>query len=236
MTRETPIRLARLLAILALGASLSASAAVPPKMSYQGYLTSPTGVPVSATVSMTLKLYDALTGGNLVWSETQPVAVANGVYNVVLGIGLVPLDETVLNGPRFLTVAVETDPDMTPRTPLASAPYAILAKALDGTINASQVTGTLAVANGGTGLASITTNGLLYGQGTSAPAVTSAGSAGQVLTATAGGVPQWSNSAPSLLISHPGPGALTIQSAGTNVLSRGSRSTPPASAWVLHRS
>ena len=165
MLRETTMRLAHALAILVVAASLSAAAAVPEKMHYQGYLTSG-GVPVNATVSMTVKLYDAPTDGTLVWSESQSVPVANGVYNVTLG-NTTPLTKTILNGPRYLTVAVGGDPDMTPRTPLASAPYAILAKELDGTL-------------GSPGL-------------------------GQVLTGTAGGVPQWSNNTGStpLTIAHP---------------------------------
>ena len=187
------MRCAHALAVLAVAASLSAAAAVPDNMSYQGFLTSG-GVPVTATVSMTLSLYDVPTSGTAVWSETKPVIVANGVYTVVLG-STIPLTPALLNGPRYLGVAVGTDPEMTPRTPLASAPYAILAKSLDGT---------LGVTGGGTGLASAASGGLLYGQGTGALGVTGAGSAGQVLTATAGGVPQWSNSTGGpFTISHP---------------------------------
>ena len=200
------MRLARVLAVLVLAAGLSAIAAVPQKLSYQGYLTSG-GVPVNGTVSMNVKLYDALTSGNLIWSETQSVTVVNGVYNIVLG-NTTPLDNLV-TGPLFLTVAVGADPDMAPRTPLASAPYALLAKSLDGT---------LGVAGGGTGVTSASGGGLLYGTGANALGVTGAGSVGQILTATAGGVPQWSNnSSPNLLISHAGPGLFTIQSAGVGV-------------------
>lgn len=207
------MRFAHAFAVLAVAACLSAAAAVPTNLSYQGYLTSPTGVPVNTTVSMEVKLYNALTGGGVVWSDIQSVAVVNGVYNVVLGSVTNPLDENVLAVPLYLTVAVNGDPDMAPRTPLASAPYAILAKALDGT---------LPVEKGGTGLNSIATGGLLYGQGTSAPGVTGAGTLGQVLTATAGGVPQWSSSStPNLLISHPGPGVFTIQTLGQHVAVQG---------------
>ncbi|MDR3450482.1 MAG: hypothetical protein P4M15_12195, partial [Alphaproteobacteria bacterium] len=53
----------------------------------------------------------------------------------------------------------------------------------------SKVTGILPVPNGGTGLASITTNGIIYGQGASTPVVTAAGSQYNVLVAGALGVP-----------------------------------------------
>jgi hypothetical protein len=47
------------------------------------------------------------------------------------------------------------------------------------------------VANGGTGAATFTTNGVLFGNGTSAIGVTAAGTTGQVLIATTGAAPSW---------------------------------------------
>jgi len=51
--------------------------------------------------------------------------------------------------------------------------------------------GTLAVANGGTGATTLGTNGVLYGNGTSAVAVTAAGTTGQVLLGNTGAAPSW---------------------------------------------
>jgi len=63
---------------------------------------------------------------------------------------------------------------------------------------ASMVTGTLPVANGGTGQASaLTQYGVVYGSTTSAMATTAAGTTGQILVATTGGAPTWSSSIPS---------------------------------------
>ena len=53
----------------------------------------------------------------------------------------------------------------------------------------TEVTGTLPVANGGTGTTTLTTNGVLYGDGTSAIQVTSAGTNGQLLFGNTGGAP-----------------------------------------------
>lgn len=64
---------------------------------------------------------------------------------------------------------------------------------------AANVTGTVAVANGGTGLTTLTTNGVVYGNGTSAAGVTAAGawdatnSVGEILSVNASGVPTWTN-------------------------------------------
>jgi hypothetical protein len=54
---------------------------------------------------------------------------------------------------------------------------------------ATSLTGELPVANGGTGLATLTLNGLVFGNGTSAAGVTSAGSQYQVYQAGGSGVP-----------------------------------------------
>jgi|694.fasta_scaffold00026_33 hypothetical protein len=65
--------------------------------------------------------------------------------------------------------------------------------------NAANVTGTVAVGNGGTGVTSFTSNGVIYGNGSSALNVTAAGtwdgtnSVGQILSVNASGVPTWTN-------------------------------------------
>ena len=51
--------------------------------------------------------------------------------------------------------------------------------------------GTLEVANGGTGVATLAANGVLYGNGASAMGVTVAGTTGQVLVAATGAAPAW---------------------------------------------
>jgi hypothetical protein len=56
---------------------------------------------------------------------------------------------------------------------------------------ASAVSGTLPVANGGTGATSLTSNGILYANGTAAIGATAAGTTGQILTANSSGVPVW---------------------------------------------
>lgn len=63
----------------------------------------------------------------------------------------------------------------------------------------SAISGTLPVGNGGTGITTATTNGIIYGNGSSAFGVTSAGtwdstnSVGQILSVNSSGVPTWTN-------------------------------------------
>ena len=61
-------------------------------------------------------------------------------------------------------------------------------------IDTSAITsGTLGVARGGTGAATLAANGVLYGSGTSALGVTAVGATGQVLIGNTGAAPSWSN-------------------------------------------
>lgn len=75
------------------------------------------------------------------------------------------------------------------------------------------VTGTLPVTNGGTGAASFTSNGVLYGNSTSAIQATGAGTANSVLLATAG-APIWSSVV--LSSSNSVSGILPIANGGNN--------------------
>jgi hypothetical protein len=108
--------------LLAASAAFQAQAVVPSQFSYQGFLTTPAGVPVSATLTMQFRLYDAPTGGELAWSESQTVTVSNGVFNAVLG-AVTPIT-VVFDRQYYLEVQVGTDPPMAPRQVLASVPYA----------------------------------------------------------------------------------------------------------------
>jgi hypothetical protein len=102
-------------------------AAVPQNLSYQGQLTSAAGTPVNNTVNITFRLYSALTGGTQLWSETQSVAVNNGLFNAELGKANqlnLPFDT-----PYFLGIQVGTDAEMQPRQALSSVGSALQAGA-----------------------------------------------------------------------------------------------------------
>jgi hypothetical protein len=98
-------------------------------------------------------------------------------------------------------------------------------------ISASQITsGSLGVARGGTGASSLTANGILYGNATSAVGVTSAGVTGEVLVGNTGSPPTWATLSSSAVTSFSGgttgltpssatQGAITL--AGTLVAANG---------------
>ncbi len=124
-------------------------AAPPQTLNYQGYLTNSGGTAVDVPVTMNFRLYAASSGGVALWAETLSVSVANGNFNVLLGaispFGL-PFD-----APYWLGVQVNSDPEMSPRQPLASSAYAFRAAsadsvAADAMIAGSQISGSISSA------------------------------------------------------------------------------------------
>jgi trimeric autotransporter adhesin len=116
----------------------NALAQIPDKINYQGKLTNPTGQAVTATVSMVFSLYDVATGGAAVYTETQSVAVANGVFNAAIG-SVTPL-ALPFDVPYYLGVTVGADPEMTPRQALLATPYSLQAGNASGTSFTGNIT------------------------------------------------------------------------------------------------
>ena len=115
-------------------AALPAQAAVPQTLNYQGQLASAAGIPVNsgpAGISMTFKLYDAATVGNLLWSETRNVVVSNGLYSVTLGGNPTALTPALFGVPLYLGISVAADAEMTPRIAMSSSATALRAAVAD---------------------------------------------------------------------------------------------------------
>ncbi len=103
---------------------------VPQLINYQARIVNPsTNQPVADGVyTILFSLYDAATGGNLIWSEEQSVQVTNGVYSVLLG-SMNPLTSNLFGEvDRYLGIALEGDQEMTPRKRIVSVPYAFKAQ------------------------------------------------------------------------------------------------------------
>ena len=141
-------------ALLLLAAAVlpaTGEAQIPRKINYQGYLTTVNGAPLNnAALPVVVKLYDAASGGNLLFTETQNVAVSNGVFSMQIG-AVTPLTLS-FDRPYFLGVAINGDSEMTPRQALAAAPYALRAvqAELFGTV--AQTSGSNTLIDGGPSL------------------------------------------------------------------------------------
>ncbi len=103
--------------------------AIPLQISYQGYLTNAAGVPVNGTVSMTFTIYDALSGGSVLWTETQSdIPVSHGVYQVTLGaVTPIGLSFNIL---YFLEIEIGGEV-LSPRRAITSVGYAFRASTVD---------------------------------------------------------------------------------------------------------
>lgn len=117
--------------VIALMTAPQAEAVIPKLITYHGILKNNAGSFLTGTYSMQFKLYDASTGGNNLWTETQSsVSVSSGRFNVQLG------SVTTLNlsftQDYWLSVKVGTDQEMTPRVRLTSAGYSYLAEDVTG--------------------------------------------------------------------------------------------------------
>jgi hypothetical protein len=106
----------------------SISDSIPDVMSYQGFLTASNSQPISGTVKLDFAIYDAATGGNLMWEESHPnTSVVEGYFTVLLGAHGSPLTASAFSGDtRYLQVKVD-DGDPLPRQRIGSVPYALRA-------------------------------------------------------------------------------------------------------------
>ncbi|MBI3297827.1 MAG: hypothetical protein HYZ75_06675 [Elusimicrobia bacterium] len=122
-----------LLLLCALLQAGTADAAVPGTLRFQGrLLNSSTSDPrAEASVSAVFRVYDAGSGGNLLWSEGPvTVSLAEGAFDALLGQS-VPLSSAVFSAAgRWLEVSVDGQ-TLSPRQPLAAVPWALRAAAAD---------------------------------------------------------------------------------------------------------
>ncbi|MDR2425805.1 MAG: hypothetical protein LBD46_01240, partial [Endomicrobium sp.] len=108
--------------------SVKTFADVPKTIAFQGRLTDNTGFPVTASnKTFTFDFYDALTGGNLVFSIiVSNVNINDGIYGVILGFSDSQIEE--FNRPLFVQVAYNdgaANNVIGTRTALGSSPYAL---------------------------------------------------------------------------------------------------------------
>ena len=136
-------------ASFAFSTSVYAAQTVPYKINFQGRLTNVSGTVLTGTYDMQFKLYTAVTGGTLVWTETRTsgngnaVTVTNGLFNVLIGEGTaVPGSSATLqagitaNTTLYMEVMVGAE-TLTPRSQFGSSAYSINSDMVDGIDGAS---------------------------------------------------------------------------------------------------
>ncbi|MBD3348869.1 MAG: hypothetical protein GF400_06695 [Candidatus Eisenbacteria bacterium] len=107
------------------------SADISPYMSYQGVLRDGSGNPVpDGDYSVSFSIYDAETGGSVLWRETQTLAAEDGIINATLGT-VTSMSGLAFDVPYWLGIAVEGETELVPRTELTTVPYAAHAGVAD---------------------------------------------------------------------------------------------------------
>jgi hypothetical protein len=110
-------------------------AAVPETISYQGFVRDDAGVPLDGTFEITFSLYNDHGLGELelpVWTVRKPIDFDQGVFQTNLG-EVVGFGASLFLSPLFLGITIHPEgegptgpqsPELTPRQPLSSVPYA----------------------------------------------------------------------------------------------------------------
>jgi hypothetical protein len=143
------VKSARVTALVcAIVAIASAAPAAPPdipdSIAYQGLLVDGGGVPLAGPVDLTIRVYDALLVGTLLYKQSFSAVPLNvGVFNVTLGptgaatdvptppvttslVTALAGDLVSIGADRFIEITVDGDPPL-PRSQLLSAAYALRA-------------------------------------------------------------------------------------------------------------
>jgi len=114
-------------------------------IAYQGRLADSSGNPLTSTLNMSFRLYNAASGGTPLWTEqwtgSNGVKVSDGLFNVMLG-SLTPIAQAVITGNSnlFLGITVGTDDEMSPRVQLGSVPFAVQALTVpDGSVTTGKI-------------------------------------------------------------------------------------------------
>lgn len=116
-------------------------ATIPTAFSYQGTLRLADGNLATGSYTITLKIYNVVTGGAALHSESfSNVVVRNGNFSVVVG-DATPVNATVFdNANLYLGITVAPDPEMLPRQRLYPVPWAMQAGQAQSATTASTAT------------------------------------------------------------------------------------------------
>lgn len=109
--------------ILLVSATFMARAQVPRYISYQGLYTDTLGAPKpDGDYRFTFRFYADSVGGSVLFpAEVRVLKVKRGLFSVLLGGQ--PGFESVFSGPRWLSLQVDPDPEISRRIQLASTAY-----------------------------------------------------------------------------------------------------------------
>lgn len=113
-------------------------ATIPTAFSYQGTLRLADGSLATGSYNITLKIYNVVTGGSALYSESfSNVVVRNGNFSVVVGDAQVIAPTIFDNANLYIGITVAPDPEMLPRQRLFPVPWAMQASVAQNAVNAT---------------------------------------------------------------------------------------------------
>lgn len=154
--------------------AINVQAQAPEMFRYQGRLVDGTNL-VNATLPMSFKLYDAQSGGNPLYEDSNSVLVVDGLYSTYIGDNTVygSLTNALTNAMVYLELTVNGE-TLSPRERLVSVPYALCADVdLTGYVQTTNSVYTATVANAATALKQAQAD-LLYAPTSTVPATAAA--------------------------------------------------------------
>jgi hypothetical protein len=107
-------------------ATQALAADVPQAVTHQGRLYDNKGAPVTGTLEVVFSIYQAVGAATPIWTEKLSVTFEDGYFSANLG-ELTPLKGILDGSVRYFGVQVGAEPEMTPRVPVNSVPYALVA-------------------------------------------------------------------------------------------------------------
>ena len=119
-------------------------AQIPKTITYQGVLTDANGQPITNTVDIDLRIYDAINAVDVLYMETHnAVAVDAGLFNVVIG-SVTPMT-LLFDNAYFLGITISGSPELAPRTQLNSVPYSFSSRSVSGDDNVFPASGNVGI-------------------------------------------------------------------------------------------
>ena len=121
-----------LVAVMFLGLLSSVFAQTTGQINYQARLLDAYGRRVNGTVSLTFRIYDAATAGNLLWQETQTgVVIQDGLYSVLLG-AKTPVPASVFAGNNVYLELKINNETLKPRQKITATAHALVSRTVMG--------------------------------------------------------------------------------------------------------
>jgi trimeric autotransporter adhesin len=116
------------------------SQGIPGTINYQGVLKDASGnIVANGNYDLAFKLYNVVSGGTSLWSETQTINIFNGIINTKLGT-LTSLPDSIFEIALWLGITVGAETELIPRIALTSVPYSFYTmNVLDSSITSSKI-------------------------------------------------------------------------------------------------